>query len=569
MFAQEDVRTPPVGAGARRLWRRICTSNPFYVISAGLFLAGLRISFGRQAEAIETWALMGGLAGYTLLLALTACLLVRFAHVWDDMRTVLLLVVLMFLATSVTFDEVLIMDPDRGFACYLIGLGFAIAVSESLLRAIHLTLPLGFRLPYYLILALFFLYPLGLSPLVGDPRSETLMWALFGFSGIAGLVFLTLLPAISRGADYLRDNGSPWVWPWYPWPLFVILACAVPARAFLLCWSMQILDGPDSRGGLIFGPYFLVPFGFALAILLLHIGIKEKAPLVRGLALFVPAGLVAIAQIGAHEAGIFRDFVSIFTFRVGVTPLYLTLGLAALFYQYAWIRRVRFAMEGLTATFLVAVFISPTSFELRDLVPAQTLPLLAAAAVQMGVGIARRQSFRCLLGGLGFAAAATVALPIDGIESIPRPLLSYHFVLFTVFVVGWIFSDQLAEFLRTAGAMGALLACVAVTFFPPRLPERIDTWTLQAYPLAMAVLLAAYGLHLRHRPSIAIASMIIACWVSRAGWSGYVRARQLVSGLDYLALSLAVFVLAFLVSLSKSQRLRDMLARRATTPEVE
>mgnify|MGYP000126314188 CR=1 FL=1 len=33
--------------------------------------------------------------------------LVRFGNVWDDVRTVLLLVVLMFLATSVTFDDVL------------------------------------------------------------------------------------------------------------------------------------------------------------------------------------------------------------------------------------------------------------------------------------------------------------------------------------------------------------------------------------------------------------------------------------------------------------------------------
>ena len=50
---------------------------------------------------------------------MTACLLVRFVGVWDDVRTVLLLVVLMFLATSVTFDEVLARSPARGVACYL------------------------------------------------------------------------------------------------------------------------------------------------------------------------------------------------------------------------------------------------------------------------------------------------------------------------------------------------------------------------------------------------------------------------------------------------------------------
>src|SRR5262249_21061019 len=163
--------------------------------SAGLFLAGLWVSFGAQARDVDTWALMSGLAGYTLLLAVTACLLVRFGDVWDDVRTVLLLVVLMFLATSVTFDEVLVSSPERGLVCCLGGLLFAVAVTEGVVRGIRLRLPAWFRGPYYLILALFFLYPLALTPLLDRPRSEALMWGLFGFSAAAGLAFLSLLPA--------------------------------------------------------------------------------------------------------------------------------------------------------------------------------------------------------------------------------------------------------------------------------------------------------------------------------------------------------------------------------------
>ena len=74
------------------------------------------------------------------------------------------------------------------------------------------------------------------------------MWGLFGFSAGAGLVFLTLLPAVRRGSDYVRANGSPWSWPLYPWALFSILAFAVPGRAFLLCWSLHLLDGADRDG---------------------------------------------------------------------------------------------------------------------------------------------------------------------------------------------------------------------------------------------------------------------------------------------------------------------------------
>ena len=201
MTQEYDVRTgcaPPRG-GTGRAIRWICTNNPFYVISAGLFLVGLWISFGDHGQAEEmqpeeTWALISWLAGYTLLLAGTAYLLVRFAKVWDDARTVLLLVVLMFLATSVTFDEVLVQSPGRGVACYLLGLGFAGLVSEGLLRGMRLALPALFRVPYYLILALFFLYPLALE-------LHALKW--FGLAEMVTFVVLLVVAYVyvwKRGA---------------------------------------------------------------------------------------------------------------------------------------------------------------------------------------------------------------------------------------------------------------------------------------------------------------------------------------------------------------------------------
>ena len=130
-----------------------------------------------QVRAEQTWALMFGLAGYTLLLAVTACLLVRFGGVWDDVRTVLLLVVLMFLATSVTFDEALARSPVHGAACYLVGWLFATLVSEGLLRGMRLGLPPWFRGPYYLILSLFFSTP-GIHSAAGSAEKRGVGMAL-------------------------------------------------------------------------------------------------------------------------------------------------------------------------------------------------------------------------------------------------------------------------------------------------------------------------------------------------------------------------------------------------------
>src|SRR5262249_58217558 len=109
-------------------------------------------------------------------------------------------------ATSVTFDEVLVLHPAQGAVCCLAGLLFAVGLSEGLLRGIRLRLPALFRVPYYLTLALFFLYPLLLSRYADEPRSAVMMLGLFAFSPAAGLVFLTLLPAAPRGAGYGRRN---------------------------------------------------------------------------------------------------------------------------------------------------------------------------------------------------------------------------------------------------------------------------------------------------------------------------------------------------------------------------
>jgi hypothetical protein len=542
----------------------VCTNNPFYVVSAGLFLVGLRISFGEQVSEVNTWALMSGLGGYTLLLAVTACLLVRFAKVWDDVRTVLLLVVLMFLATSVTFDDVLVANPERGHVCYLAGLLFAVAVSEAVLRGIRLKLPALFRVPYYLTLALFFLYPLALSPLVNTPDSEELMWGLFGFSSAAGLVFLTLLPAVRRGRDYVRDNGSPWPWPLYPWALFGVLGFAVPARAFLLCASMHLV-GADLKL-LIFGPYFLVPFGLAIAVLLLEGGLRTRGPALRA-ALAAPVGLVLLALVGHRADPVYRGFLATFTTRLGGDPLQLTLLAVAGFYAYAALRRAPLATEGLTGALVALAFVGPHTMLWGDLSAPQPLPILAAAALQLGLGLWGRVAWRCVIGAGGLAAFATLALPAE-FEPM-RKLIGFHLGLLAVMIVGLEFDDSFGRVLRSVAAVLILAACLAGTLGTFKVPAGVPAWALAVYPLGMATLLAGYGWVLRHRTSQVLAGLAGVAWLIGAGWHGYVGLRQLVTGLDHIVLSLAFLVVAILISLGKAGVLARWLPAWAKNEALE
>jgi hypothetical protein len=560
---------PPASVIPSGLILRVCTNNPFYVISAGLFLVGLRVSRvdipqdQQSWSLVQAWSLMAALAAYTLLLAGTASLLVRFGNVWDDVRTVLLLVVLMFLATSVTFDEVMFVDPVSGLACSLGGFAFAVAVTEALLRSVRLRLPELFRVPYYLALGLFFFYPPVLSTLHDGahfeaPREESLQWALYGFATAAGLVALTLLPAVRRGPAYVAQNGSPWRWPLYPWVLFGLLGLAVPARAFLLCVSLDPLTG-DDRALNMFGLYFLAPFGMAIAVLLLEMGLTSGLRNVSRAALVVPAAMVLLTLIGNRSDRIYTGFCNLFAARLGCDPLVLTLLAAACFYGYAALRRVPAASEALTAALVALAFVGPHTMDRQLLGGPHTLPFLLAGALQIGIGLWRRDVWRCLGGTAAIAIGGAVALPADnGIGQLRWPL-AFHLEVFGLLTLGAVFDDRLGKGLRIAAASLFAAAAVLATFGGFKAPPQVPSWAMATYPAGVAILLTGYGLLVRDKRCFGPAAASGTGWLIGFAWRGFTALRQVVAGLNLIGLSLAFFVVALLISLAKAGALKRWL----------
>lgn len=543
--------TPSQSSSPSWLLRRLCTSNPLYVVSACLFLTGLWMTLQTQPANAPPWPLMGGLAGYTLLLAATAYLLVQFGNVWDDVRTVLLLVVLMFLAISVTFDEVLVMTPQRGIICYLGGLFFSLVVSEALLRGAKLRLPVGFRLPYFLIVALFFLYPLALRQMMAQ-ESEVVVWGLLGFPLVAGLVFLTLLPAIRQGPDYVQDKDSPWQWPLYPWTLFGLLALAVSARTFLLCWSFHLLQG-QQFGQVIFGLYFLVPFGLALAVLLLEMGLVSRHRGVQTLALMIPVCLVSVVILDHNQALVYRQFADQVTARLGGDPLYLTLLGSTGFYLLASCRRLRLALDGLTLTMLALAVVGPRTLLDGELILPRPIPLLFVASLQIVVALRREAHWRFLPGIVCLMAATALTVDRQPTNTATQIIIAFHTGLVAVLFLGAVLSDRIGTFFRLLGSvlvLGGVLAMLVLPFAPP---QWIPTVLIQAYPLAMMILLTLYGLMLRYRPTVLLSCASLICWLGVMGWQGYATLRRRVEGLDYLALSVVLLVVAVLISLAKSK----------------
>jgi hypothetical protein len=532
---------------SNRLLRRLYTSNPFYVLSADLVFVGLRMSLDTSGRTFETTALMLSLLGYTLLLATTACLLIRLGDVWDDVRTLLLLVVAMFLAVSVTFDEALAGNPRLGTALYAGGLLFAVVVSEGLLRGIRLRLPALYRAPYYLILSLFFLYPVALTPLLGDPDSPALQWSLFGFSPLAGVAFLSLLPAVRRGPGYVACNGSPWRYPLYPWVLFGLLGAAVCGRSFYLCVSFHFVGKSDS----IFGPYFLVPFLLAAGLLLLEAGVVSGRRGSQRAALLALPGLLVLAASGHRADPVYQGFLATFMGTLGGSPLFLTLLALAAVYGVAATRRLPSALGGLTGSLLALSVVGPGTLSLDGLVAPQPLPLLAVAALHIGLALRRKESWRFLAGSLCLVGSVMAAAGRSGLSG-HEGLVALHAGLVGLMLVGVLFDDLLARFLQRAGAALLAVTCLAALSGGPVADWGVPVEVERAYPVVLCLVGAGYALATGCRPYLVAAGVGLGGWLAVAGWQGYSGLRRVLAGLDWIAGGLAFFGLAAFISLGKA-----------------
>ena len=268
-------------------------------------------------------------------------------------------------------------------------------------------------------------------------------WGLFCFSAVLGIVFLMLLPAIRRGPDYVRNNGSPWKWPWYPWVLFGVLGFGVCARAYYLCYSFHGVVSSRS----IFGLYFFVPFLWAANILLLELGLVAQQKKVLRLALWVPAGLVALSMTSSPREAADLGFLTLFHDTLQMSPLFLCMATATAFYFVALLRRVPAAWLAIAAVLAVFSVCGPNTYNPDTFAGPFGLPILGIGILFLAIGLIRRHAVGCLLGGW----CAVLAFWIDYRETTfgaYHGAIPVHLLLAGVLVVGAIFRDAREKWIQ-------------------------------------------------------------------------------------------------------------------------
>jgi len=472
--------------------------NPFYLVSAGLMLYGLNVLFRANDGWENPWALLALTGGYAAVLGLTATLIARSGRLWDEARSVLIVLVVLFMAISISLDDLVLDRPDSQFDVLLSAAVFVIAVSEFVLRQGRIRLPLLLRLPVYLVLALFFLYPLLLTALLkqGGDSSGSVYLAIAAFPALCSALLLTALPGAWRGPALTAASGTPWRWPWYPWLLHALLAAGICVRTY--CFTVSFFPGRLSENP--FGFYFLVPVAIACAVLLLELGLAGMRNDLLAPAMVMPlAGLILALAHPPHATAVYARYLGQYT-GVLASPAFCAITLGAVFYAYAMFRRIRCAEACLVATLLVAAFIPVKSVALDGMPELQVWPLVAAAVFETVMAIRRRASWRALAATVALLGAVAVHGHNAGTAGWVDYTVLVHVGLLAALIIGACFHDMLARIIQNLAALGTCLAFATALLAAPSLLGRIPAapWIMTAYAALFLALPLGYGIWVRN-----------------------------------------------------------------------
>lgn len=566
----------PVRNSRSWILRRICSQNPFYLLSVCFVLHGTARWFHTETgAAFSPWPLLGLIAGYTILLAATGFVIVKFGHVWDDARSILLIILLMFVELSLIFDENLARDPATGRMLLLTCWAFAIVLSEALLIGLRIHLPFWFRLPYHLLLALQFLYPFSLVSWGTALTNETVLWRIFLFPVVAASILLFLIPAIRRGSRYTKDNGTPWVWPLYPWSIFIFLTVCIGFRAYALSLSFDPVLGESLASALryssAFGMYFLVPIVFAIGLLLLEIGIVENRPGIIEFSFLVPMICFYMSVPAEYASVPYTSFLRLVIDRIG-SPIWLTTIGGVAFYGLAFVRRVQFAEPLLAFVLLVMTRVGPKTIDESTIPSIQWWPLLLFGLFELSLGLARKESRRVFIASLAFLAVMHVFMDSVRIFTITeRTAISAMLGIACLLLIGAMFRDDFAWFLRLIGApllvAMTLVGCAVIR----QQGILIPTWGGPIFVAAMTAVSLGYavimgislyrlaGVFCAAGGSLCLVEMVTTYLIRQSGWIG---APSYVAGI-------ACFAIAFAISSCKAGWLKGTMAwmrRMAVVP---
>jgi hypothetical protein len=448
-------------------WKfRLATQNPFYLISAACFIHSLSYAARGAAGGLSAGPRLALIGGYLLVVVGTSLVLVRKWKLWDDARSLLLIILLLFVEMDLAIDVLLVRNLQLG-SLGAAGILLAIVVvSETVFRGLRLNFPARYRLPYYLLWGALTAYPIVCAVAASNLGERLTRWVIAGFLPLCSLLLLTLLPAARRGRDERMHAVHRWPWPLYPWSAFAFILLTLLFRQHALCVSFDPVGTLNAREAYalvsICGHWMAAPLLFAISLLILERAIASNWQNGQRIACLLPLCGVLLAFPGEGGNVIARAFVQDVTAMLG-SPAWLAMLVCVAFQAIVWLRGARPGLPGLLIAVLLGAVIGPGSLGLATLTDPAPLWLMTAAALGGGVGFAHRSMPLLLFGGMS-AIAAAWRLEWLNWGAVPSAALAAHLLLAWMLLVGIIPGVRDTALLRSWSAlMLFVFAIVAMT----------------------------------------------------------------------------------------------------------
>lgn len=539
------------------------THNPFYVISAVLTLYGLHVSFHDNLDPTRGWLQLQLFLGYIALLATTGVFIVRYGRVWEDARTLFLLILLLFIALSISFDRVCLDNEYLGMQFLAVSLGASLVVCEFVLRALAVRLPWAFRLALYAQLIILFCYPPWLGHLSLTDQVESLGWFTLGFPACVALSNLLLLPAAHRRARDLRNNGTPWRWPMYPWTLFVMMWIGVVIRAWTLSYSFDPTKGFKTG----FQAYFLVPLLLSIVVLAAEACVRRGDGKPWWRFVLTPFLAVTLSFPGQPNSGAQSRYLELLQETIG-SPIQITAVLLVVYFGYLMMKGLRTADWGLVVSLGIFSVASQETLELRSLGGVAPLPAIAGGLLLTVTAFVRRSTERlCAAAILGELVSWRIL--DDGFLASANGYAPLHLLFLGVLLIGCIFDDRLGRFMRR-WAPTAMIASALVSLLTYR---HLFADVALPWHSLYAVTLSAIAARrwMREGRLQQVAAGIVCLATSAVHLAEYFIASSLnyvaLRGQSWIVWGAAFFLVGLVVSIAKAGHFR-MLSRAMQKPPL-
>lgn len=437
------------------LGRFLYTQNPFYLISCGLIIYGLQLARASYGDLFsQSVFLTAGLSGYTLLMAITAVGVIRLGKVWEDGRTILLVVVIGQFALSTGLDELCNLNWKQGGQLLAANAIFSVVITECVLRLCRMRLPGWYRISYYALLLVFYATPPLMGYAVAEHYQRLNSWGAMLFSVLVAISLLLLGPAMRQGRRLLRHNGTPWKWPLYPLSAFAIILVLAGLRTHAIWMSFGYVGAPAR-----FEPFLLLPMAFAVLVLLS----ESERRLVYPIRSWMAMALAPLMMLcGVNRSGMtYLPIQSDLEVYFG-SALSISLTAIVVFYFYLVVRRVPYAVPALTGSLLILSSLGqmPELAEIAGL-RAWMIALVGSLIYFVDCFLHPRSDWNWL--GLTMVVGLTILMAGYSYEQNRHAAIAAAVLAtFSSLAIGACFKTELAVLLRHVAAVSLVSAAIAM-----------------------------------------------------------------------------------------------------------